>query len=189
VGFVDGEGCFSVAIHANAGAPQGWQMTPVFQVYQHEAHRAVLEGLRNYFGCGWIRPKGGASSVLTYGVQARHDLITTVIPFFEQHRPIVKAAAFDAFATIVWSLATKEYRRREGFESMVRLAYGMNAQGKQRARPIEQILGSSETVRQGTPANAGVMRQSDPRGDTWSSAEMSEPLEQLRQHSLADVFG
>ena len=41
VGFVDGEGCFSVAVHANPGAPHGWQLTPVFQVYQHEAHRVV----------------------------------------------------------------------------------------------------------------------------------------------------
>jgi hypothetical protein len=81
VGFVDGEGCFSVAIHENDGAPHGWQLTPVFQVYQHQAHRAVLESLRRHFGCGWIRPKGGASAVLTYGVQVRHDLLVSVIPF------------------------------------------------------------------------------------------------------------
>jgi hypothetical protein len=141
VGFVDGEGCFSVALHANAGAPHGWQLTPVFQVYQHKAHRAVLEGLQRHFGCGWIRAKGPASSVLTYGVQVRHDVLTSVIPFFERHRPIVKADAFDAFATIVRSLAAKDHLTRPGFESLVRLAYGMNAQGKQRSRPIEQILG------------------------------------------------
>jgi len=141
VGFVDGEGCFSVAIHRNPGAPHGWQLTPVFQVYQHQAHRAVLEGLRQFFGCGWIHPKGGASSVLTYGVQAQRDLCSSVIPFFEQHRPFVKGDAFDAFATIVRSLAAKEHLRRDGFESIVRLAYGMNGQGKQRSRPIEQILG------------------------------------------------
>jgi hypothetical protein len=152
VGFVDGEGCFSVALHANPGAPHGWQLTPVFQVYQHQEHRAVLEGLRTFFGCGWIRPKGGASSVLTYGVQTRKDLLATVIPFFEQHRPIVKAHAFDAFATIVRSLATKEHLGREGFESMVQLAYGMNAQGKQRSRPIEHVIGILRDCTPGPPA-------------------------------------
>jgi hypothetical protein len=48
VGFVDGEGCFSVAIHENDGAPHGWQLTPVFQVYQHQTHRVVLESLRRH---------------------------------------------------------------------------------------------------------------------------------------------
>jgi LAGLIDADG endonuclease len=148
VGFVDGEGCFSVAIHANPGAPHGWQLTPVFQVYQHVAHRDALEGLLRFFGCGWIRPKGPASSVLTYGVQRQSDLLEYVIPFFERHRPLVKGAAFDAFATIVRSQRAGVHLERVGFESLVRLAYGMNAQGKQRMRRIEQILGSSETVRQ-----------------------------------------
>ena len=177
VGFVDGEGCFSVAVHANPGAPYGWQLTPVFQVYQHEAHRAVLEGLREFFGCGWIRSKGPTSSVLTYGVQTRSDLLATVIPFFEQYRLIVKADAFDAFAAIVRSLAAKHHLRREGFESMVRLAYGMNAQGKQRSRPIERVLGILRDCTPGTPASAGVMRQSDPCGDTWSQAEMPWPFD------------
>jgi LAGLIDADG endonuclease len=148
VGFVDGEGCFSVAVHANAGAPHGWQLTPVFQVYQHAAHRAVLEGLQRFFRCGWIRPKGPASSVLTYGVQKQADLLRYVVPFFEQHPPLVKRDAFTSFAAIVRSQRAGAHRDRAGFESLVRLAYGMNAQGKQRTRPIEQILGSSETVRQ-----------------------------------------
>lgn len=188
VGFVDGEGCFSVAVHANRGAPHGWQLTPVFQVYQHEAHRVVLEGLRVFFGCGSVRPKGGASPVLTYGVQARHDLLTSVIPFFEQHRLIVKANAFDAFATIVRSQAAKAHLRRDGFESMVRLAYGMNAQGKQRARPIELVLGTLRDCTPGMPAEAGVMRQSDPCGDMWSQAEMSWPSDDASA-SCADEVG
>ena len=187
VGFVDGEGCFSVAIHENDGAPHGWQLTPVFQVYQHQSHRAVLESLRRHFGCGWIRPKGGASSVLTYGVQARRDLLASVIPFFEQHRLIVKADAFQAFATIVRSLAAKVHLRREGFESIVRLAYGMNALGKQRSRPIERVLGIPRDCTPGTPATAGVMRQSDPCGDTWSQAEMSWPPDDTSASFAGDV--
>jgi hypothetical protein len=187
VGFVDGEGCFSVAIHENVGAPHGWQLTPVFQVYQHEAHRVALESLRRHFGGGWIRPKGGASSVLTYGVQARRDLLASVIPFFERHRLIVKAEAFEAFATIVRSLAAKVHLRRDGFESMVRLAYGMNALGKQRRRPIESVLGILRDCTPGTPASPGVMRQSDPCGDTWSQAEMSWPLDATSASFAGDV--
>jgi hypothetical protein len=41
VGFVDGEGCFSVSIHRNPGVrrTRGWQLNTVFQVSQHEASR------------------------------------------------------------------------------------------------------------------------------------------------------
>jgi hypothetical protein len=125
--------------------------------------------------------------VLTYGVQARCDLLASVIPFFEQHRLIVKADAFDAFATIVGSLAAKVHLRREGFESMVRLAYGMNALGKQRSRPIESVVGILRDCTPGTPASAGVMRQSDPYGDIWSQAEMSWPPDDTSASLASDV--
>ncbi len=42
VGFVDGEGCFSVSIHHNsrfALRTRGWQIAPVFHAYQHENSR------------------------------------------------------------------------------------------------------------------------------------------------------
>jgi len=59
VGFIDGEGCFCVSVHRNpvyAKRTNGWQLHPVFQAYQHQRHRAVLEGLQRFFACGRIRP-------------------------------------------------------------------------------------------------------------------------------------
>jgi hypothetical protein len=152
VGFVDGEGCFSVSLHHNprfARRSFGWQVHPTFQVYQHRRHRAVLEAMQAYFACGTIRAKGPASNVLTYAVDSLVSLEAKVVPFFEQHAPIVKASNFAAFADIVRSLRRKEHFTAAGFERLVRLAYSMNEAGKQRARPIEEILlGSSETARQ-----------------------------------------
>src|ERR1700694_4967515 len=85
VGFVDGEGCFSVSIHRNPNARStgGWQLHPVFHVYQHQTHRAVLEALVDFFGCGTVRPKGDASAVWTYPVDSLRKLEATVVPFFE----------------------------------------------------------------------------------------------------------
>ena len=77
VGFVDGEGCFSVSVHRNpqnARATGGWQLHPVFHVYQHERHRAVLEAFAAVFGCGRVRSKGPGSSVLTYAVASLLDI-------------------------------------------------------------------------------------------------------------------
>ena len=152
VGFVDGEGCFSVSLHKNeryATRSFGWQINPTFHLYQHEGHRDILEAVRQHFGVGRIASKGPGSSVLTYSVQRRSDVAQVIVPFFEQHQLLVKARDFEAFAEVVAGLSRGEHFTRVGFERLVRLAYSMNEHGKQRARRIEEILnGSSETVRQ-----------------------------------------
>ncbi len=100
------------------------------------------------FGCGQVRPKGPNSSVLTFSVGGLSNLEKTVLPFFERFPLVVKRSDFSSFAVIVRSMRKKEHLSDVGFERLVRLAYGMNANGKQRARKIEQVLeGSSETVR------------------------------------------
>ena len=173
-GFVDGEGCFSVSVHRNPGAKRthGWQLQAAFQVYQHQRDREILERIRRTFECGAIHPKGAQSSVLTFTVWSMRDLEWRVIPFFEEHRLQVKQRDFELFAQIVRAMRRKEHLERDGFERLARLAYCMNAVGKQRARTIDEVLtGSSETVRQAPPR--GVMRQSDPHGDMGSQAEMT----------------
>jgi hypothetical protein len=150
-GFVDGEGCFSVSVHRNSFMHRhgGWQIQNVFHVYQHSDHRDVLDLLRSHFGCGYIRPKGARSSVLTYSVSALLDLEETVVPFFEAHRLLVKDRDFRLFSSIVHAMMRKEHMTDEGFERIVRMAYQMNANGKQRSRTLEEVLkGSSETVRE-----------------------------------------
>jgi len=154
-GFVDGEGCFSVSIHRNPNARStgGWQLHAAFQVYQHIAHRAVLDELVRFFGCGSVRPKGGGSQVWTYAVDSLRMLESTIVPFFERHPLVVKAADFGRFARIVGAMRRRDHLTQRGFEEIVCLAYAMNAQGKQRKRSIDEILpgpgrvGSSETAR------------------------------------------
>ena len=150
VGFVDGEGCFSVSVHRNSMMHRhgGWQLLPVFHVYQHQDHRGILEAMVRVFGCGQVRPKGPNSSVLTFAVGGLSNLEAAVLPFFERFPLVVKGSDFQSFAVIVRSMLKKEHLTNVGFERLLRLAYGMNANGKQRSRNIEQILeGSSETVR------------------------------------------
>ena len=152
VGFVDGEGCFSVSIHRNprfASRSFGWQLHPTFQVYQHQRHRVVLEALQRFFGCGRIRSKGPRSSVVTYAVDSIDRITNVVLPFFERYPLVVKRRDFLLFSAIVRGLREGEHFTRDGFERLVRLAYSMNEDGKQRARPMEEIIsGSSETARQ-----------------------------------------
>ena len=101
-----------------------------------------------FFGCGRVRSKGPKSSVWTYAVDSLRGLESAIVPFFERHPLMVTQSDFEAFAVIVRSMRKKEHLSRNGFERLVRLAYGMNANGRQRSRSIEQVLaGSSETVR------------------------------------------
>jgi LAGLIDADG endonuclease len=177
VGFVDGEGCFCAALRRNPfiRSTGNWQLQPLFQVSQHRAHRAVLEAMVSFFGCGAVRAKGPMSSVLVYDVHGLADLTGCIIPFFERYSLLVKADDFRAFAAIVRGLARKEHLTTTGFERLVRLAYGMNANGKQRKRTLDEVLaGSSETVRQASATRA--MRQSDLHGDMQSEPEMSSPV-------------
>jgi hypothetical protein len=157
-GFVDGEGCFSISFHRNPfiRATRHWQIQPVFQVSQHSDHRAVLEALVPFFGCGSVRGKGPRSRVLIYVVSRREDLERRIVPFFERCPLIVKDTDFRTFAHIVRALGEKEHLTPAGFERLTRLAYGMNANGKQRARTLEDVLaGSSETVRQAPSGSDG----------------------------------
>jgi hypothetical protein len=179
VGFVDGEGCFSVSVHRNpfVRRTRGWQLQAAFQVYQHERYHSTLEAVRSFFGCGAIRPKSPASSVLTYSVWALADLDEKVLPFFEHHPLVVKASDFQRFADIVRSMRRKEHLHPDGFERIVRSAFAMNLNGKQRARTLEEVLeGSSETARQALGnRQSRVKIQSDPHGDMGSQAEMIWP--------------
>ena len=134
----------------------------------------MLEELTAVFGCGRLRPKGPKSSVLTYAVDSLRDLEGHVLPFFERYPLVVKGADFRLFAEIVRSMRRKEHLTDVGFERVVRLAYAMNADGKQRSRTLGMVLeGSSETVRR-APAELELVKiQSDPHGDMGSQAEMS----------------
>lgn len=54
VGFVDGEGCFSVPIYRWGKMTLGWQVRPEFAVVQGASSLDVLEELVRFFGCGRV---------------------------------------------------------------------------------------------------------------------------------------
>ena len=58
VGFVDGEGCFSVSIHAHPGVRSfGWQINTVFHVYQHQDARFALDALIPFLAAAECGPR------------------------------------------------------------------------------------------------------------------------------------
>ncbi|MCI0678122.1 MAG: LAGLIDADG family homing endonuclease [Actinobacteria bacterium] len=89
VGFVDGEGCFSISVVKNAGCRLGWQVQHEFSVTQAAPSRAVLEDLIEFFGCGSIiennRRDNHRDRLMRYAVKRRSDLVHVIIPYFEDH--------------------------------------------------------------------------------------------------------
>ena len=96
-----------------------------------------------------------------------------MLPFFERHPPVVKRQDFAAFSDIVRSMRRKEHLTPAGFERLVRVAYGMNANGKQRARSIGastcRIL--RDCTRGSLPVRAGS-RDEDTVRPSWRHEEL-----------------
>jgi hypothetical protein len=153
-GFADAEGCFSVALKRQAGTRFGFVLDPVFHVTQHVQNRAVLELYVRVLGCGRIFPKPGQPDMLQFYVDNRRQLSEKILPFFRKYNLIGKHKDFLRFARIVEGLERKEHAERGKFISLIKLAFEMNLEGKQRKYNLEEVLreisqtGSSETIRQ-----------------------------------------
>jgi hypothetical protein len=95
IGFVDGEGCFSVGFvrQPNRGSRKGYvagyQVFHRFVVTQGASSRACLEELQEFFEVGRIyrnrRQDNHKEDLLQFIVGRRDELLRTIIPFFREH--------------------------------------------------------------------------------------------------------
>src|SRR5580658_8418026 len=82
-GFVDGEGCFHVAIQRNPSTRSGWQLVPEFRISQNVSRAQVLDLARQQTGCGLLRENHRGSlndHTFVLVVRGRKDLLERVIP-------------------------------------------------------------------------------------------------------------
>src|SRR3989344_4505921 len=140
-GYVDGEGCFTVTFNQKLKANLGWEMKPSFSVSQNEDKRQVLDIIREYFGCGYIR-RDYADKTVKFEVRDHNDLMTKIIPHFERF-PFLssKQKDFELFKKICKIVDLKLHLKREKFIEIIQLAYQMNGSGKRR-RTQKEIINS-----------------------------------------------
>ena len=149
VGFVDGEGCFSISVVRNRTCRLGWQVQHEFSVTQAAPSGAVLEELRAFFGCGSIienrRSDNHPMPLMRYSVKGRSDLESAIVPFFEQH-PLrtAKQVDFEEFRSILHLMQSRRHLELDGLRAIAQATERMNR--KQRSRFLE----SSEAIRQPT---------------------------------------
>jgi hypothetical protein len=147
VGFVDGEGCFSISVVRNHGCRLGWQVQHEFSVTQAASSRPALELLVEEFGCGTViesrRHDNHRDDLLRFSVKRRASLLGIVVPFFEEH-PLRTAKRFDfeRFASILRTMEEGAHLEESGLRWIARETEHMNR--RQRSRYLE----SSEAIRQ-----------------------------------------
>ncbi len=141
-GFADAEGCFSISLKKEPSARFGWALDPVFQVTQHKSGKAVLEMFRSELGCGRIIQKPGQDDMFVFLVDNRRQISEKVIPFFRKYRLVVKQKDFQVFSEIIEDMNKKLHWTKDGFIKLVKKAFRMNLEGKQRKYSLEEILSS-----------------------------------------------
>ena len=146
VGFVDGEGCFSISVVRNVVCRLGWQVQHEFSVTQAASSRSALELLMREFKCGslieQLRSDGRHHPLMRFSVKRRVDLETVVVPFFELH-PLrtAKQADFERFCTVLRWMREGQHLTEAGLRRIAQETELMNR------RAPSRYLESSEARR------------------------------------------
>jgi hypothetical protein len=137
VGFVDGEGCFFVGVNRQPSMKVGWQVLPEFRVVQHKRDVALLEQLREFFGCGRVTTNHGDRKELR--IRGLKELAERVVPFFTAN-PLrtVKRSNFDCFAQVVAMMPGGEHLTTEGLVKIRQMVSQMNRGAQNPQRPYAE---------------------------------------------------
>ena len=138
-GFVDGEGCFHVAINKLPEMTLGWQVLPEFRVVQHQRDEIILQKLKSFFGFGNVVINHGDRK--EFRVRGLENL-NKLIKFFKLN-PLQtsKQKNFEIFSKVIDLMNKNEHLKKKGLKRIAKLASRMN-------RKITRSLESSETIRQ-----------------------------------------
>jgi len=131
VGFVDGEGTFSVSINRNRTTSRGFQVFPEFVITQGLKSLKSLEIVKKRFNCGKIyvnrRRDNHNENLYRYAVRSLNDLENKIIPFFEYHQlKTAKHRDFQLFCTVINMMLDKKHLEDKGFSKILEIASKMN---------------------------------------------------------------
>lgn len=147
IGFVDGEGCFSIGFvrqpdrKRRKGYRTGYQVAHRFVVTQGAKSLPCLHELCEFFGIGRVvlnkRRDNHKEHLYHYIVQKRNELLEVVIPFFRQYAlRTSKQQDFEKFARCVELVEDGRHLTRDGLIEIVEIAQTMNSQ-----KPRHELIG------------------------------------------------
>ena len=141
VGFVDGEGCFSVNFtkqpdrqeksRLRKGYKTGYQISYDFSVVQGESSLRSLKKLKRYFKVGGIyinrRHDNHKEHLYRYNVRKKDDLINVIIPFFQKNLlQTAKRKDFEKFCKCMKIVHRGKHLTRAGIIQIAKLTEKMN---------------------------------------------------------------
>jgi hypothetical protein len=160
VGFVDGEGCFSIGFVKQPdkadrrGYRAGYQVFHRFVVTQGERSMAALEEVQAFLGVGRIcvnrRQDNHKEDLVQLIVGRRAELLETVIPFFQEN-PLrtAKRHDFEKFVRCMELVDQGSHLTRQGLITIAEIAQTMNHR-KSRLELIGILRGHTpDTLRAG----------------------------------------
>lgn len=143
IGFVDGEGCFSIGFikqsekkeqnRIRKGYKLGYQVFHEFAVTQGAKSLDSLQELKSFFGIGNIyinrRHDNHKEPLYRYVVRKREDLINIIIPFF-QNNPLrtSKNSDFIKFSECLKMVNHGQHLEENGIIEIATIAGTMNRQ-------------------------------------------------------------
>jgi hypothetical protein len=140
-GVIEGEGSFCISIKKHSSSAHGFLVDPEFFVYQHRNRRALLELVQAYFATGRIHPKHGNTDVLVYAITSRCAISEKVIPFCDRYMIYSsRRADIRRYKRALQLFELGLHRTQAGLVEVVQLAYSMNHDGKQRRRPLQDVV-------------------------------------------------
>ncbi len=144
VGFVDGEGTFSVSFNKNSTTTSGWQIFPEFVITQGAKSKFALEEIKNFFQCGKIyinrRKDNHKEDLYRFCIRSIKDLREKIVPFFQKHSlRTAKKEDFQKFVSILSLMDKKIHLSKSGANKIAKIVETMNQKKKSR------YLLSSET--------------------------------------------
>ena len=156
IGFVDGEGCFSVSFvrqqnrTGRRGYKLGYQVSPRFVVSQGASSVGSLEELKEFFGVGHVygnpRYDNHREHMHQYMVSDRSDLKETIVPFFEKY-PLrtAKRTDFEKFASVLEMMEDGLHLTCKGLVEVAEITETMNRR-KPRTKLIRILRGHTPEV-------------------------------------------
>ena len=141
VGFVDGEGCFSLGFvrqsnrqekdRIRKGYRTGYQVFYEFAVTQGESSLRSLRTLKDFFGVGALyhnkRYDNHREHLFRYTVRRRDDLLKVIIPFFEKYQlQTSKRKNFELFVRGMREIEKGNHLTTRGIIRIARMCERMN---------------------------------------------------------------
>lgn len=126
-GFISGEGCFFINLSKSASNLIGYKVSLLFAITQHARDTELLEGIKEYLGCGAVKGSNCRANVFTLKVAKFSDNLEKIIPFVNKHKIFgVKSLDFNDWCQAAELINSKKHLTPEGLEEIKLIKAKMN---------------------------------------------------------------